>query len=418
VSLRSSGQASVETIGLVAVVAAMLSAAVALGPAPDVGGAVVRQMQRGLCVVRGGDCERDRAPCVVSSRGEASGGHGNLVVLRVGGGSALLIEQLSDGRVRVTRARESELGLEGGIGGGFSFDLGAAAIGVSAQARGAAIARMRSAITWERDSMEQAQLLVRRIASFSGLATELAKGRPLSMAASERGWSVRLSGSGSAAPAAEAELSLSAAKVSGARRLANGHRVVFVRESEAFSGALGIGPKRKVELAASGRDKVQVIAVEYDERDRPVDFAVTTVTDLGAASDLPEELRTSLPALLRGSGERILELERHLDLTVSANRDVAIAYLHAATASKIDFGLAAAAARRLGVALDAAGTAQARSYSLGGSDGGISGDFAAGVKIGGAYERSSSWSRLLGAVSRGPSGKWSGSGFCLGGSER
>ena len=143
-------------MALVALVATTMGAAVALAPVPDVGASVLRQMHRALCIVRSGDCDRDRAPCVVSSSENASGGHGNLLVFRVGGGSALLIEHLSDGRARVTRVRETELGLEGGVGGGFSLDVGAVAVGVSAQARGAALARMKSAITWEVESTEQA----------------------------------------------------------------------------------------------------------------------------------------------------------------------------------------------------------------------------------------------------------------------
>src|SRR3954454_22749993 len=75
---RDRGQASVEYLGVVALVCALLAGAAMAVPAiagRDVGSAVMASMRRALCVVGRGDCDIDTRPCVVASdavRDEAS----------------------------------------------------------------------------------------------------------------------------------------------------------------------------------------------------------------------------------------------------------------------------------------------------------------------------------------------------------
>jgi hypothetical protein len=183
-------------------------------------------------------------------------------------------------------------------------------------------------------------------------------------------------------------------------------------EAVGFAGALGSGSK----AVADPRPRTTVTAVEYDPGDRPLDLAVTTISELRTATDLPPGLATAAAELVHAgrpaSGSRLLEVERHLDLTVESNRDAAIEYLRQATSSRTDFAAAAAAVGRLGAAVAADGVEQARSYESRSDSKGLSGDFALGVKVGGAYETFTRSARLIGAVARGPGGSWTPTGAC------
>src|SRR5919108_1292633 len=64
------GQGTVEYLAvvlLVAVVAGGGTAAAAGGAGADIATAVPHEIIRALCIVRGGDCDRDRAPCDVAA---------------------------------------------------------------------------------------------------------------------------------------------------------------------------------------------------------------------------------------------------------------------------------------------------------------------------------------------------------------
>src|SRR3954449_13110518 len=95
----SAGQASVEWLGLVALVATLFGLGAALAQAGFVGRHVTREMSRALCRVGHGDCERDGEPCVTRTEGGGGSIVLNLVVVRLGGGSEALLEQRSDGTV-------------------------------------------------------------------------------------------------------------------------------------------------------------------------------------------------------------------------------------------------------------------------------------------------------------------------------
>ena len=70
---RQRGQASVEWLAVVALVAVMLGLGAALAQAGYVGRRVTREMARAICLVGSGDCRRDQEPCVVGSQATARG---------------------------------------------------------------------------------------------------------------------------------------------------------------------------------------------------------------------------------------------------------------------------------------------------------------------------------------------------------
>src|SRR5215210_3508447 len=118
------GQATAEYAAVVLLVVLLLVAAggVTAARGGGVGDAVVRQVLRALCIATGGDCDREREPCVVSSANRRVDNGATVVVLRFGSDRTVLVERRSDRSVVVTYA-EGDLGgldLEGGAGGRLS----------------------------------------------------------------------------------------------------------------------------------------------------------------------------------------------------------------------------------------------------------------------------------------------------------
>jgi hypothetical protein len=133
----TAGQATLDYIAAVALVAAMfLVAAPAVG-APDLGRAVFDAVKHGICVAGGdictnGDARRaGLAPCPLQS--DTTGWEGSIsaLVFEVGGRWTLTVTPQSDGRVSVVRTAGVSKGAGDGAGvslhaGPLTFDLGVA----------------------------------------------------------------------------------------------------------------------------------------------------------------------------------------------------------------------------------------------------------------------------------------------------
>jgi len=149
-SQPTAGQASIEYVGAIALVALVfIFAAPAVG-APSIAGAVVREIKHALCIVSGdictsGDAARvGLAPCPL--RSETSGGEGSITAfsIEVGGKWVLTVTPQSDGSVAVIRTAGGSVGLVAGVGGGLS--LGPVRFEPSAE--GAARGRVQVARGW------------------------------------------------------------------------------------------------------------------------------------------------------------------------------------------------------------------------------------------------------------------------------
>ena len=81
---RQRGQASVEWLAVVALVAVVFGLGTALAQAGYVGRRVTREMARALCLVGSGDCRRDQEPCVVGSLASHQGMTLHLLFFRMG----------------------------------------------------------------------------------------------------------------------------------------------------------------------------------------------------------------------------------------------------------------------------------------------------------------------------------------------
>src|SRR4051794_11834556 len=244
--MGGSGQASVESLGLVGLLVCVLAVPVFAGR--DLAGAVVREVRRALCVVSGGECELDRRPCVVGAGQVEDDGAVDLAVVRIGSREVVLREARSDGSVAVTFIRDRRAGLALGAGVGGHLRVGRRRLGVGAEAQATVLAALGGGTTWVLRDARAADRLVR------GLIVDgtgdlgrrvLHGGRPDATGApavvstsSHRSLAVTLGGA--AGPALlGADLTLSGEALGGATtEIAPGRRTFVVRRRNGLVGSV------------------------------------------------------------------------------------------------------------------------------------------------------------------------------------
>ena len=143
----AAGQASLEYVGLLALVATAFAVAAPAAGLAGVPAEVANVVRTGICIV-GGDVCRDAdavaaglAPCTVSDRRRGGGLAVTLMSLRVGGDHQWLVAQRSDGSVVVTKTHRDDVGVSGGLG----YELGPLKAGLEGEA-GLRVAR---GVGWE-----------------------------------------------------------------------------------------------------------------------------------------------------------------------------------------------------------------------------------------------------------------------------
>lgn len=415
---REAGQAALEHVAVVAVVGAVLAAAAFVGPARagEVAGSIGVQVRRALCVVGGGDCERDRAPCVVAAREERDHWGARLLVVRLGAGWIGLVERRSDGRLGVARVREDELGLDLGSGAKAGVALGRlGGVSLGGEARAAVLAHRREGLSWVVEDRAQADALLRSLradrwasVSGSGIVRAIVDGRSAvpepDEVHGERGWGVALGGEGGAG-VASGSVDLSADDAWGTRRRRDGHRVLYLRRTAALAAALGVQGLGETSGAA-GRDAV--LGLEVDASGRPVDLSLVETGPLEGSADLPAAVQEAAGFLAgEARGDRRWSVEHHLDLTVPANLAAAREAITAVQGSRTRFGDPTAAGAALRARLAVAAVVHARTYAVEAEEhgAGVEGSvLGVGAGVEGGREVTST--RLLAAATRGLDGRW------------
>jgi hypothetical protein len=131
----TAGQASIEYLGAIALVALVFVLAAPAVGAPSIAGAVVRELKHALCIVGGDICTPGDAaragllPCPL--RSQITGGEASVTVFSIalGGRATLTVTPQSDGTVLVVRTGQLSAGVEpgpsAGIGGVVRFEAGA-----------------------------------------------------------------------------------------------------------------------------------------------------------------------------------------------------------------------------------------------------------------------------------------------------
>lgn len=395
-----SGQASIEWVGAVAVVAGVLALAVAVAHGQDhhVGRVVTRQWARALCIVRAGDCWRDKEPCVVRSKDQHKGVTVKVLFVKLGGGYRAIVEQRSDGTVAVTRGLDVSLGAEGSAG--FSADVKAGGVDgkLGAELSAAISAQLGGQMTWVVGSMAEADALVDGLKRLRVPSADVY--------AIEGG----LHGEAGAAAVAEAfDTSVEAGKagvsgdVHGGVRVdrVNGHRTIYVQgswgaEASAAGGVLGW----------SHGGASDIYALELDEHGDPIDLKITSTGAYADPANLPELVRPAT-AMLRGGpghGERVLEVTSHLDLTIRENRALATALVGSALRRALP---GPSGYQQIRQRIAEAGSVEARVLSRASTSKGIAGEVAIpAAKIGIEASSDTTSMQLQAAASRGLDGQW------------
>jgi hypothetical protein len=397
------GQASLEWVAIVAVVAALLAVGTALAQADALGRRVTRQMARALCLVGHGDCRRDQEPCVTRSEHGASSLLLNAFFVRLGSGWDALIEQRSDGTVAVTRVRTGTLGVEGGFGAHAKANVKGVDFGVGGEVRASLLARREGGRAWIVDSWDAAQELLGRLRLLGG-----GPPRPADIDYGGRDLAAALGASLGADGLVRLDLArggLTFDRASGARvDRRTGRRTVYVKTSAAAEARLGGGILGAAGAAASRGG--EVYSVEFDATGRPIDLQVVAAGTFGGSQDLPDAVQPVVGLLETGAaGGRRFEVTAHLDLTDAGNLAAARALLTALARDRWSASIPAAS-RVLRRRIDERGTVEARVLESRSDADNLEVSAAVGPKVGGAVHAEHASTRLLAAASRGLDGRW------------
>jgi hypothetical protein len=119
----TAGQATLETIAAVALMAALLLVAAPSVGAPDLGHSVADAIRHGICMVGGDICSRGDArraglpPCSLSTKTTGWDATAEVLMVNVGGKFTLAVTKKSDGSVSVVRLANAGKGASTGFGG-------------------------------------------------------------------------------------------------------------------------------------------------------------------------------------------------------------------------------------------------------------------------------------------------------------
>jgi len=393
------GQATIDYLGLVAVLAVVLvvAAGLAAGGATGVANAVLGQVRYALCIVTGGWCGAERqVPCVVRSERDTRHVAVTILLFRVDGDRYVLREKLSDRTVRLTLVHRGGAGIELGVGGRAKLRLKGRSIGVADEVRGGVQGVLGyGEVYLARDDREAAEILraLRRHIPLLG------GGVPDPSERFVEGGTRGLASLGVGGPAAGGSLDALTETVLGGRRDERTGNVTITLNAGSAGWALlstfMAGP-------AGALDRQVTFALTLDRDGMPIELGVTATGVLAAGATLPIGLARRLGVAsgdpqMRLRGRR-WELGARLDL-----RDPAVAAAWAAFRhNPADPG----AIRALATALRTRSYIDARSYAVSSEATGGELGAGAGLRLGGELYRTLDRARLLAAATRPPGGLW------------
>src|SRR4051812_31897103 len=405
------GQASLEWLAVVALVATLLSLGAALAEAGFLGRRVTRGMARAICVVSSGDCWRDREPCALRTAEHRGGVAVQLAVVKLGGGQIAVLEQRSDGTVAVTRGTSALLGIQAGAG--LSRGLALAGLDVSAAAALTAAydATAEQARTWVVASRADADRLIAGLRPHQLAGGGRAPAPPMQPGSAplpdvtyrQLGTEATLDATlGAAVGADQVTLAAGALRFD---RLAGtrvdhrtGHRTIYVRA--ASNASLDVDGVLGLRRAGGG----ETYAVELDAAGRPLDLQVTATGAFAGSADLPDVVQPVAGLLAAGAPDgRVFQVVAHLDLTDAANLAAARGLLDA---MHPHVGAPAAATAALRRRLDARGTVEARVLAEAREAADHHVQVPVGPALGASWGHADVTTQLLAATSRGLDGRW------------
>lgn len=407
------GQAASEYVALLALVAVVFLGLVGL-TSGGVAGHVLAGLQRGLCTVAPGPCPRevvpraDLAPCLLerSIREERAGE--TIAVVRLGSSGTLTATRASDGRVTVTLADGSTVGVEIGVGarllvGGES----------GAESKAGAGLTWGSGRSWTFADAEGARRFVERYGDKATIRGKLLDGvrSRCSLLCDALGWRPHprlpppdeVHEEGGATGTLTASLGLGgrtstaggeAAAVLGRRRARDGETTWYVRLGGAASAKLRL----PAGALAGGEGGRAVLSYRLDRAGRPLALGVHLAGEESASAALAGDGKRARASSGGGRGN-VVELEAGLDLTEPANRAVAAELLDAVTG---DLASAPERASALAALIARDGQIDVRRYALRTSATQFGASVSLGISLGGSFERTTKGLRLVEAQTRLP----------------
>jgi hypothetical protein len=406
------GQGTVEYLAVVLLVALVMGGGtVAAARATDTGlaTAVPHQIRRALCIVTGGDCDRDRAPCdVAADRTSSSWGVG-IAVLRVGHSRALVVEQRSDGSYLVTLTKAPSVGVESIDGAHVQIDRGGRRLSVGGAVTASAVASLGHGESWVLPDESAASALVAALARGDDVRPA---DQELHEATVVLGATASRETGGNLAVNATGTLSSEAGAGERVDR-ATGARTYFLRAGAAATLELTASLRDLTGSATGTVDGDVEVALTVDRTGRWTDLAIVGSGDAFGALSPPRgaDRLTDALGVPTGAGRR-WTAEAHLDLSDPGNSAAAHALVDALR------GIRPAAARDAAVELARRVREQAvvdvRTYALDRSSSGFDikgGDGVAGLSA--THEKSTEKTRLIAARTRGLDGQWRRRDDCL-----
>jgi len=394
------GQASVEYVAVISLIAVLLAgAAIAVG-VPGLRDAVVAGFRHALCVVTAAACRDDLGPCTVASTEVRERGEASVLVVRAGRDHAVLRERRSDGSVLVTVIDSEEGGVGGELGLGGDLRLGSSRLGLKGALRGALVAELGGGRTWLARDDAQADRIVEALGEDGRLRWVTAGARRLGEAlglrkAPEPG-EVFLQGGGRALAEAGLSWDLGYAQLSATLDRAGGVRVdrrtgartFYLREAAAGDASL---TSKLADGAVSGAG-VSRLAYTVDARGRPRSLSILGAWSAGGSEGRARRTETEVTVDLRDD-PRLQALALHA-MTDTLPRRVATL-------------------RRLADL----GRLDRRVYDTAVDERGFGGTVSVGLKLGAEGTRTTSTAALVDASTRLPDGRTVRRDDCLAGRE-
>jgi hypothetical protein len=418
-----SGQASVEYVALIAVVALVLAVGGAVVAVTGLGDRVVHAIRQGLCAVAGVACPVPPQPCIVRRGAQRDTGSLTLGVVRVGSDAAVVRELRSDGRIVVTLIGGSHGGAEIGIGVGGEVVAGGAPLPAGGELRAAAIAHVGGGRQWVVRDKAAADKLIDALGQDETIplvdgpaeAIDAALGGGSDVRAPDVEW-IEGGPGADASASIGAGLGLSAtASLGDTEGMRIDHRsgamTLYLRLDGAASALLS------AKLAGAGVSSPggTTLALTVDRHGKPRELSASIVRAVEGTVKLPPGLRALLAQAAGGpspaAGGRV-EIDARLDLTAPANIE-AVRRLVEAMRPPGDPHAVLTAAEGIGERLLNGARIDARLYGSVSHGYGGGGRVRLGGGIGGQVGHRTEDNRLLGAWERPPDGAWAERRDCL-----
>src|SRR3954452_8880977 len=397
------GQATIEHVGVMLLVAAVLGAAVlvadAAGAKSGIAGSVRRQMARAICLVgQGTNCNADLAACLKSSDGHTYKGSFAAGLLHVGGDRGVMVQRLSDDSFQIDEVAGLDFGGQVSTGTSFKGQFGQHKFKAGTTATAALLAHLRAKRSWTLRSPSDANTVI-------GALTHIPPQTP-SLPPTSAGGEAGLSASADVTVATRN----GAAAVSG---VASAKALLGItRDTKTRNRTIYLHPSGDAQAQVALSDVTgsfsgaldEVYAVTVDQDGTPLDFSVVASGTVQAQAVISPELQKLSPASAIGSAaKRSFSVERHLDLS-SDEAQTAVARFIAHLTHPDPDHIAAMVDNVKGLKrlLDESGTgvAQVHSVKEGGAEVGGQIAFGRGVALGASAGRVTESSHLIGASAR------------------